>query len=56
MQSQLSRTCKLGLTTSHGVPSLKSKHDMDAYMATFLEVRLKTYVESWVEQKARPNS
>ena len=34
MQSQLLRTWELGLTTSHRVPSLQSKHDMDAYMAT----------------------
>jgi hypothetical protein len=32
VQSQPLRAWKLGLTTSHRVPSLK--YDMDAYMAT----------------------
>jgi hypothetical protein len=32
MQSQSLRAWKLGLSTSHGVPS--RKYDMDAYMAT----------------------
>ena len=53
-QSPPLRAWKLGLNTSHGVPS--PKYDMDAYMATILEVRPGTCVASWVEQKARPNS
>ena len=35
---------------------LSSKYDMDAYMATHFVVRLKTCVDSWDEQKSRPNS
>ena len=53
MQSKLLRAWNLGLATSHGVPS--PKYGMDAHMA-FLEVMLKTCVESWVDQKVRPNS
>ena len=34
-QSQLLRTLKLGLTTSHGVPS--PNYDTDAYTATLFE-------------------
>ena len=33
MQSQPLIACKLGLSTSHGVPS--PKYDVDVYMATF---------------------
>ena len=50
-QSQSLRACKSGLTTSHKVPSM-------SWMPTwqrFSEVRLGTFVESWVEQKTRPN-
>ena len=52
MQSQSFRARKLGLTTSHGVPST-------TWMPTwqhFSKVRLKACVEGWVEQKARHNS
>ena len=55
MQSQPLRAWKLGLTTSHGSQVLSFTYDMDAYVATFLEVGLRTCVESWVEQKARTN-
>ena len=43
MQSQLFRSWKLGLTWMHTWQHI-------------LEVRLGARVESWVEQKARPNS
>ena len=33
---QLLRAWNSGFTTSHGVPSPNPKHDMDAYMTTFL--------------------
>ena len=56
MQSQLLRAWKLGLTTSHRSLVLSPKYDMDAYMATLLEVRLGTCIENWAEQKARPKS
>ena len=52
MQPQPFVACRLEITTSHGVPGM-------TWMPTwqhFLEVRLGTCVESWVEQKARPNS
>jgi hypothetical protein len=56
MQSQLLRAWKLGLTTSHGPQVLSSKYEMNAYMATLLEVRLGTCDESRLKQKAKPNS
>jgi hypothetical protein len=46
----------LGLATSHGSRVLSPKYGMNGYMATLLEARLGTCVESWVEQKARPCS
>ena len=55
MQTQSLRAWKLGLTTSQGVLVLQPKYDMDACMTTLFEVRLKACIESWVEQKARPN-
>ena len=56
MQSQPLRAWSLGRTTSHMVPSLKSQ-GMTRMLTWqhFLEVRLGTCVESWVEQKVRPN-
>jgi hypothetical protein len=54
VQSQLLRAWKLGLTTSSWSKVLGPKYDM----ATLFEgeVRFGTCVESWVEQKTRPNS
>jgi hypothetical protein len=54
MQSQPLRAWKLGLTTSSWSKVLGPKYDM----ATLFEgeVRFGTCVESWVEQKTRPNS
>ena len=41
-----------------GPQSLSPNYDVDAYMATHFggEVRFGTCVESWVEQKTKPNS
>ena len=53
VQSQPLRAWKSGLTTSHGSQVLSM-----TWMLTwphFLEVKLETCVESWVEPKARPN-
>ena len=48
MQSQPLRAWTLGFTISHGSQVVSPKYDMDVYMATFLEVRLGTCVESQV--------
>ena len=51
-QSQPLKVWKLGLTTSHMVPSLKSPSmTWKPTWQHFLEVRLRTCVESWIEQK-----
>ena len=57
MQSQPLNAWKLGLITSHGVLSPKSQV-WHGYLHgnTFLDVRLETCVESWVKERARPNS
>jgi hypothetical protein len=55
VQSQPLRTRKLGLTTSHRVPSPSPNCDIDAYMATLLEMRLGSRVESRAKLKARFN-
>ena len=49
MQFEPLRAWKLRLTTSHGVPNM-------TWMSTwpnFLKVRFRTWIENWVEQKAR---
>ena len=57
MQShQTLRARKLGLTTSHGVPSpTSSKMTWVPTWRHFLEARRVTCVKSWVKQKARPD-
>jgi hypothetical protein len=57
VQSQALRGWKLGLTTSHaGVPSLKSQSitSMPTWQH-YLQVRLGTCVENWVELQPRRN-
>ena len=39
-----------------GSQVMSTKYDMDAYMATFSGDEDWTFVESWVEQKAPPNT
>ena len=39
-----------------GSQVLSTSYEVDAYMTTILEVRLRTCLGKWVEQKATPNS